>query len=103
MDYADGQPVWWNDDRWVIAPWTGQFSGKGTGVWNANTGRFIGALDLSDCDARESPVADGPHLLQSCFAGERKEGKVLEWSLDAVRQQLAVPDGMAGPTTAASH
>jgi hypothetical protein len=103
MAYADGQPVWWNDDRWIIAPWSGQFSGKGTGVWNANTGRFLGALDLSDCDARESPVVNGTRLLQPCFAGERKQGKALEWSLDAVRQQLAVPEGRSASTTAASH
>jgi hypothetical protein len=101
MAYADGQPVWWNDNRWVIAPWSGQFSGKGTGVWDVVSGRFIAALDLSDCDARESPTAQGTRLLQPCFAGERKQGKVLEWSLDAVRQQLAPRKGMSGLTTAA--
>ncbi len=88
MSYPNGQPVWWNDGRWLVAPWSSRFSGGGTGVWNAETGRYLGALDLSGCNARGSPVADGTRLLQSCDMGQGQQDKVLNWSVDGMREQL---------------
>jgi WD40 repeat protein len=85
--YGSGQPVWWNNGRWLIAPFSSQFSGSGTGLWDAETGRMEGTLDFPDCQAQEGPVALGDRLLQRCSGG-----KVLEWSVAGVEKQL---EGMA--------
>ncbi len=86
--YPSGQPVWWNDGRWLVAPYSSQFSGGGTGVWDAETGRFKGTLDFTGCDARISSVAAGSSLFQSCFIGKERLDKVLEWTVDSVRNHL---------------
>jgi len=87
MSYASGQPVWWNDGRWVVAPWASQFSGKGVGIWDAQTGRFIGNLELSGCDASVAQVAEGARLSQACTKGDELD-KVLEWNVESVHKQL---------------
>jgi hypothetical protein len=86
--YASGQPVWWDDGRLLVAPYSSQFSGHGTGVWDAETGRFKGTLDFTGCDARISSVASGSNLFQSCFIGKEQHDKVIEWSVDSVRNQI---------------
>ncbi len=86
--YASGQPVWWNDGRWVVAPWASQFSGRGMGVWDVQTGRFVGALDTSGCDASFGPVSEGARLSQACFNGDEQLDKVLEWDVARVRKQV---------------
>jgi hypothetical protein len=93
--YPNGRPVWWNNGRWIVAPHSSQFSGSGTGLWDAGTGRFLGALDLSGCDARLSPIADGPRMTQLCFAGKDQQDKALEWSVDEVRKQLESAEAIA--------
>lgn len=88
MSYASGQPVWWNDGRWVVAPWAGRFSGGGMGVWDVQTGRFVGALDTSGCDASFGPVSEGARLSLGCFNGDEQLDKVLEWDVESVRKQV---------------
>jgi hypothetical protein len=78
-----GEPQWWNNGQWLLAIGQG-----GKAVWDASTGRFLGSLNLSGCDARASLVILGERLQQRCFAGNGQDGKVLEWSVAAVREQL---------------
>jgi hypothetical protein len=86
--YPSGQPVWWNDGHWLVAPYASQFSPGGTGVWDTKTGRFQGALDLSGCPTGISPVAEGARLLQSCSMAKGEQDKVLEWSTDEINKQI---------------
>lgn len=88
--YPRGQPVWWNDSRWLVAPYGSQFSGEGTGVWDVETGRFEGTLDLTGCDARINSVAIGPNLFQNCFLGKEQQDKVLEWNVNSVRELVDI-------------
>jgi WD40 repeat protein len=94
LGYPNGNPVWWNGGRWLIAPYSSQFSGGGLGLWDVETGRFLGTLDRSECDARETPIASGAKLLQTCFTGKAPDrripdDKVLEWNVDSLAKQLA--------------
>ncbi len=86
--YPSGGLVWWNDGHWILAPYSSQFSGAGTGVWDSKTGRFLGNLDFFGCDARVSPVIAGTTLLQTCFMGNGHDDNLLEWSVDGVRKQI---------------
>jgi WD40 repeat protein len=86
--YPSGGPVWWNDGQWLLAPYSSQFSGGATGIWDAETGHFLGALDFSGCDARVSPVIAGTTLLQTCLMGKGHDDKLLEWTVDGVRKQI---------------
>ena len=84
MSFPSGQPLWWNNGRWLIAPYSSQFAPGGIGVWDANTGRFEGALSFPGCKTEESPVVQGDKLLQRCAAGD-----ILEWSVAGIQKQLA--------------
>jgi hypothetical protein len=81
--YPSGEPIWWNSGRWLIAPYSSQFSGVGTGLWDAESGRMEGTLDFPECQAGKSPVVVGDQFLQFC-----SRGKVLEWSVAGVEKQL---------------
>lgn len=90
MSYASGMPLWWGNGRWLIAPFAGQFTQGGSGLWDAQTGRFVGAFGAGSppCDTREAPTVYGDQLFQRCFMGKGKEDKVLEWSMEAVQRQI---------------
>jgi WD40 repeat protein len=90
LSYPSGKPLWWEGDRWLLARYASQFSGSGIGLWDVETGRLKGTLDLTnECDAREELVASGSRLLQRCFPGKDQKAKVLEWSVDGVTIQIA--------------
>jgi WD40 repeat protein len=87
-----GNPLWWDDGHWLLARY-----GSSIELWDAQTGRLKGTLDIADgCDAREDPVASGSRLLQRCFAGKDHAAKVLEWSVDGVTSQLGSAATLAG-------
>lgn len=91
FSYANGAPFWWKNGRWLLARYASQFGGGGIGLWDVETGRFKGTLDLATekCDAREDLIVSGSRLLERCFAGKNQDGKVLEWSVDGVTNQMS--------------
>jgi hypothetical protein len=98
--FPSGQvdPVWWNDGRWLIAPLTSEHSDSGNGlatdIWDAESGRLLGTLDFSGCDARATPVAEGTRLLQGCYAGKDRQDTALEFSVDQVLKQIELFQAM---------
>lgn len=88
--YPSGHPVWWNNGRWLLAHYASQYSGSGIGLWDVETGRFKGTLDLTTekCDARADLIVSGSRLLQRCFLGKDQQDKVLEWTVDGIRKQM---------------
>jgi hypothetical protein len=92
--FPSGQvdPAWWNDGRWLVTPLASEHSDAGNGlatdIWDAESGRLLGTLDFSGCDARAMPDAEGARLLQACFAGKDRQGTALEFSVDQVRKQI---------------
>ena len=97
--YPNGQPVWWNNGRWLLAHYASQYSGSGIGLWDVDTGRFKGTLDLATekCDTRDDLIVSGSRLLQRCFLGKDQQGKVLEWTVDGIGKQM---DSAANPLAA---
>lgn len=87
MSNPNGQPLWWNNGHWLLAPYSSQYSAPGEGVWDAETGRFKGSLDLSGCDARDTPIVSGDRLFERCIANGDGDGKVLEWTVEGVAKQ----------------
>ncbi len=88
MSFPDGQPLWWNNGQWLVAPYSSEFSKAGVGLWDADTGRFKGTLSSMGCEPRESLLVVSNKLLQRCLAGPDKDGEVLEWSVEGVKKQL---------------
>lgn len=80
-----GQPLWWNDGRWLLAPYD---SNRTEGIWDADTGRLVGTIDLTGCLALERNVADGDKLIQPCAATRDEGPKVMEWSVEGVKRQM---------------
>jgi hypothetical protein len=97
--YPSGQPLWWNNGRWVLAHYASQDSRSGIGLWDVETGYFKGTLDVATekCDTREDLVVSGSRLLQRCFLGKDQQDKVLEWTIDGIRKQM---DSAANPLAA---
>jgi len=94
MGFPSGNPIWWNDGRWLIAPYSSQFSSGGFGLWDVETGHFLGSFGGPECNQPENPITSGTRLLQPCFTGKAPDGsilhdKVLEWDMDSVTKQIA--------------
>jgi WD40 repeat protein len=92
--YPSGGAIWWDYGLWLVGPYSSQYSGGGTGIWDVETGRFLGTLDFSGCDARVIPVIAGTTLLQTCFMGKGHDDKLLEWSVDGVRNQIIAAESL---------
>ncbi len=85
--YISGQPTWWNNGQWLLA---GYSTGAGEGLWDAETGRFIGTFDATGChQPAVTVVVAGNKLFQQCIVPRGEQGAVLEWSVDAVKKQIA--------------
>jgi hypothetical protein len=93
--YISGKPTWWNDGRWLLA---GYSTGAGYGLWDAQTGQFLGTFDAAGCrQAADSVVSAGDKLFQQCVVPRGEKGGALQWSVESVKQQIVSWQSAQGP------